>query len=147
GDAVVAALASSLLLYAAAFQYPDGIQVLSAGALRGLKDTRVPMFLAAAAYWGVGMPLGAFLGLWLGGGPRGMGVGRSAGLAAAACRLARRVRRSRAAMPAGACPGPGAAGSLSLPCRSKCMSEPRKRGPTVRLVDGVGDAMNFPRRL
>src|SRR3546814_2319886 len=39
-DAVVAALASSLLLYAAAFQFPDGIQVLSAGALRGLKDTR-----------------------------------------------------------------------------------------------------------
>ena len=58
-DAAVAALAASLLLYAAAFQFPDGIQVLSAGALRGLKDTRVPMFLAAFAYWGIGMPLGA----------------------------------------------------------------------------------------
>ena len=62
-DAAVAALAAALLLYAAAFQFPDGIQVLSAGALRGLKDTRVPMFLAAFAYWGVGMPLGAGLGL------------------------------------------------------------------------------------
>ena len=48
-DAAVAALAGSLLLYAAAFQFPDGIQVLSAGALRGLKDTRVPMLLLAVA--------------------------------------------------------------------------------------------------
>ena len=102
GDAVVAALASSLLLYAAAFQYPDGIQVLSAGALRGLKDTRVPMFLAAAAYWGVGMPLGAFLGLWLGWGPRGMWIGLIAGLATAAFLLARRFLRSSAAMTSGA---------------------------------------------
>ncbi len=43
-DAAVAALASTLLLYAAAFQFPDGIQVMSAGSLRGLRDTRVPMF-------------------------------------------------------------------------------------------------------
>ncbi|MEC8040360.1 MAG: flavoprotein, partial [Pseudomonadota bacterium] len=50
-------LASTLLLYAATFQFPDGIQVLSAGALRGLKDTRVPMFIAMFAYWGLGMPL------------------------------------------------------------------------------------------
>ncbi len=65
----VAALAGTLLLYAAAFQFPDGIQVLSAGALRGLKDTRVPMVLAALAYWGIGMPLGAGLGPagWAGG--------------------------------------------------------------------------------
>lgn len=95
-DVAVAALASSLLLYAAAFQYPDGIQVLSAGALRGLKDTRVPMFLAALAYWGIGMPLGAFLGLSLGWGPRGMWIGLIAGLTVAAFLLARRFLRSSA---------------------------------------------------
>src|SRR5690606_35045466 len=61
-DLAVASLAGTLLLYAAAFQFPDGVQVLSAGALRGLRDTRVPMFIAALAYWGVGMPLGAGLG-------------------------------------------------------------------------------------
>src|SRR3972149_9239733 len=77
--ASVAGLASTLLLYAATFQFPDGIQVLSAGALRGLKDTRVPMFIAMFAYWGLGMPLGAGLGLGLGMGPRGMGVGLFAG--------------------------------------------------------------------
>ena len=97
-DAAVAALATSLLLYAAAFQFPDGIQVLSAGALRGLKDTRVPMFLAAFAYWGIGMPLGAGLGLYLGWGPRGMWIGLIAGLSVAALLLgARFLRASRAA--------------------------------------------------
>jgi MATE family multidrug resistance protein len=95
-DAAVAALAASLLLYAAAFQFPDGIQVLSAGALRGLRDTRVPMFLAALAYWGIGMPLGAGLGLWLGWGPRGMWIGLIAGLTVAALLLGRRFLRSSA---------------------------------------------------
>jgi len=96
-DLAVAAMASTLLLYAAAFQFPDGIQVMSAGALRGLRDTRVPMFLAMASYWGLGMPLGAWLGLGLGRGPQGMWTGLIAGLAAAAllmaARLAWRLRR------------------------------------------------------
>ena len=98
-DAAVAALAASLLLYAAAFQFPDGVQVLSAGALRGLKDTRVPMLLAVFAYWGVGMPLGAVLGLGWGGvspalGPRGMWIGLIAGLSVAALVLSWRFLRS-----------------------------------------------------
>ena len=88
--------AIALLLYAAAFQFPDGIQVMSAGALRGLRDTRVPMLLALAAYWGLGMPLGAGLGLGLGHGPQGMWAGLIVGLAAAAvlmgARLAWRLR-------------------------------------------------------
>ena len=93
-DAAVAALAGSLLLFAAAFQFPDGIQVLSAGALRGLKDTRVPMWLAAFSYWGLGMPLGAGLGLWLGWGPQGMWLGLILGLTAAAVLMAARFQRS-----------------------------------------------------
>ena len=97
-DAAVAALAASLLLFAAAFQFPDGIQVLSAGALRGLRDTRVPMLLAAFAYWGIGMPLGATLGLGLFGapvwGPRGMWTGLIAGLTVAALLLGLRFARA-----------------------------------------------------
>lgn len=93
-DAGVAALAASLLLYAAAFQFPDGVQVLSAGALRGLKDTRVPMVLAALAYWGIGMPVGAGLGLGLGWGPKGMWVGLIFGLTMAAVLLCGRFWRS-----------------------------------------------------
>ena len=93
-DLAVAALAGNLLLYAAAFQFPDGIQVASAGALRGLKDTRVPMWLAMLSYWGVGLPLGIGLGLGLGWGPQGMWIGLICGLTAAAVLLAARFQRS-----------------------------------------------------
>ncbi|MFZ2753508.1 MAG: MATE family efflux transporter [Lysobacteraceae bacterium] len=98
GDAAVIALASSLLLMAAAFQFPDGVQVLSIGALRGQKDTRMPMLIAAFAYWGVGMPLGAVLGLGLGEwvpaqGPKGMWIGLIAGLTVAAVLLVLRFLR------------------------------------------------------
>jgi hypothetical protein len=74
-DAAVRALAVTLMLYAAVFQLPDGIQVLSNGVLRGLKDTRVPMLVTVVAYWLVGLPLGMYFGfgqqrgapgLWLG---------------------------------------------------------------------------------
>lgn len=103
-DAAVAALASTLLLYAAAFQFPDGIQVMSAGSLRGLRDTRVPMLLAMVAYWGLGMPLGAGLGLGLGWGPQGMWAGLIVGLTAAAllmgARLAWRLRHLPPRLPA-----------------------------------------------
>lgn len=95
-DAAVAALAAGLLLYAAAFQVSDGIQVVSAGALRGLKDTRVPMLLAALAYWGIGMPAGTWLGLGLGWGTRGMWIGLTLGLSAAAVMLTLRFVRSSA---------------------------------------------------
>ncbi|MEP6906894.1 MAG: MATE family efflux transporter [Pseudoxanthomonas sp.] len=94
GDLAVAALAGNLLLYAAAFQFPDGIQVLSAGALRGLKDTRVPMWLAVISYCGLGMPLGIGLGLGLGWGPQGMWLGLILGLTAAAVLMAARFQRS-----------------------------------------------------
>ena len=99
GDVVVATLAASLLLYAALFQFPDGIQVLSSGALRGLNDTRVPMWLAALAYWGIGMPVGAGLGLALGWGPKGMWLGLTAGLSVAAFLLCRRFLRSSRRVP------------------------------------------------
>jgi multidrug resistance protein, MATE family len=117
-DAAVAALAASLLLYAAAFQFPDGVQVLSAGALRGLRDTRVPMGLAALAYWGIGMPLGAGLGLGLGWGPRGMWLGLIAGLTVAAVLLGTRFIRSSAparlnARLAGAEPRPASRSSVT----------------------------------
>jgi len=94
-DLAVAGLAGSLLVLAAVFQFPDGLQVMSAGALRGLKDTRVPMLLAAVSYWGIGMPLGAGLGLGLGYGPRGMWIGLTVGLTAAAVLMGWRLHHSR----------------------------------------------------
>lgn len=111
-DPAVIALGGSLLLYAALFQLPDGVQVVSAGALRGLNDTRVPMWMAALAYWGIGMPVGAGLGLWLGWGPRGMWLGLTAGLLVAAVLLCRRFLRSSARLPM---PAPAPASSAAPP--------------------------------
>jgi MATE family multidrug resistance protein len=79
--------------YAAVFQLPDGVQVLSNGALRGLKDTRVPMAITVLAYWGFGMPLGAWLGLARGQGAPGFWTGLILGLAVAATLLALRFWR------------------------------------------------------
>ena len=56
-DPVVKGIAISLLLMAAIFQVADGVQIGAAGALRGYKDTRVPMAINIVAYWVVAFPL------------------------------------------------------------------------------------------
>jgi MATE family multidrug resistance protein len=80
-------MAVTLLFMAAIFQIFDGLQVAGAGALRGLKDTRIPMYLTSVAYWGIGMPLGYVMGIRLGGGPAALWIGFICGLGAAALLL------------------------------------------------------------
>ena len=92
-DAVVISLAAQLLILAGLFQFSDGIQVAAAGALRGLKDTRVPMLITTFAYWGVGMPVGWWLAFPVGFGARGMWMGLIAGLSMAAVLLTTRFWR------------------------------------------------------
>ena len=92
-DPAVIALATLLMAYAAVFQYPDGFQAMSAGALRGLKDTRVPMFITVLAYWGLGLPLGYWLGVVGGQGAPGLWTGLILGLSAAATLLGWRFWR------------------------------------------------------
>ena len=74
-NATAIALATVFLRVAAAFQIFDGLQVVAALSLRGLKDARMPMILAGASYWIAGFPaclLFGFvfglkgLGIWLG---------------------------------------------------------------------------------
>ena len=87
GDRSVVALAAQLIVLAAIFQLSDGIQVAGNGALRGLKDTRVPMLITSFAYWGIGMPVGWWLAFEAGYGARGMWFGLIAGLGVAAILL------------------------------------------------------------
>jgi MATE family multidrug resistance protein len=56
-DPSVTSIAISLLLAAAIFQIADGVQIGSAGALRGYKDTRLPMAINIFAYWVLAFPL------------------------------------------------------------------------------------------
>jgi MATE family multidrug resistance protein len=84
GNAVVIGLAVSFLQVAAAFQLVDGAQVIGAGMLRGLHDTRWPLIFALVGYWGVGLGIGAWLAFaadWKG---VGIWIGLASGLAAVA---------------------------------------------------------------
>jgi multidrug resistance protein, MATE family len=83
----VASLAAKLLFLAAIFQFPDGVQAISNGALRGMQDTRVPMVLASVAYWGLGFPLAYYLAFSTRFGPSGLWYGFILGLTAAAVLL------------------------------------------------------------
>lgn len=71
--------AVSFLWVAAFFQLADGAQVVALGALRGMKDTRVPLVMAVICYWPVGFGVAVGLGFWAGLG----GVGVWLGLAVA----------------------------------------------------------------
>jgi MATE family multidrug resistance protein len=83
-DAQVIEIAVALLFMAAIFQVSDGLQVSGAGALRGLKDTTVPMIVNFIAYWVIGLPLGYLIGIFWDFGPSGLWVGLIAGLTVAA---------------------------------------------------------------
>jgi MATE family multidrug resistance protein len=83
-NAPVVATAIDLLRVAAMFQLVDGIQVIAAGALRGLQDTRTPMLIGLFAYWGVGFSCSYILGLRLGWDGVGLWIGLAFGLTVAA---------------------------------------------------------------
>jgi MATE family multidrug resistance protein len=83
-DVLIAPLAVSLLFYAAIFQYPDGLQIVAAGALRGFKDTRMPVLYTVVSFWIIGMTLGYHLTFAREMGPAGMWIGMIAGLTVAA---------------------------------------------------------------
>ncbi|MFA5663909.1 MATE family efflux transporter [Castellaniella sp.] len=99
GARQVLVFATAYLAVAAAFQLFDAMQVLANGALRGLKDTRIPMVLALFSYWLLGVPIGYVLGFVVGWGGIGVWWGLAAGLAAAAILLSVRLVRQIAAMP------------------------------------------------
>lgn len=91
----VVAVAKDLLGVAAWFQLVDGIQVTANGALRGLKDTYVPMVIGIVAYWGLGLASGYVLSVHLGLGGVGLWWGLAIGLAVAAVVLTWRFSLAR----------------------------------------------------
>lgn len=82
-DAAVKSVAVELLFMAAIFQLSDGLQVSGFGALRGLKDTKVPMFVNLFAYWIVGISVAYYLGFVSGYGASGLWIGLITGLTVA----------------------------------------------------------------
>jgi MATE family multidrug resistance protein len=91
-DAKVVSLTVTFLYVAAAFQVFDALQVVASLALRGLKDARVPMWLAGTSYWLVGAPTSLILAFWFDMRGLGIWIGLAVALAAAAGLLSWRFR-------------------------------------------------------
>jgi MATE family multidrug resistance protein len=90
-DATIA-LAAELLLVGTTFFITDGLQSIAAGALRGLKDTSVPLLFAAISYWLVGFSMAYVLAFHTGLGASGVWIGLSAGTLVYAALLVIRFR-------------------------------------------------------
>ncbi len=97
----VVQLAVSFLVIAALFQLVDGAQVIGVSALRGLKDTKVPMWLALTGYWGVGFGTSAVLAFPLGLDGMGVWIGLAVGLAFVAVAAVWRFHRRAVLLPNG----------------------------------------------
>jgi MATE family multidrug resistance protein len=91
-DPEVIAVAVMLIRIAGVFQVFDGLQVVGAGILRGLGDTRAPMLICLLGYWLLGIPMSVYLGFVAGLGPAGLWWGLVLGLAVVAILLLARVR-------------------------------------------------------
>lgn len=91
----ILAAGTAFLAVAAVFQFMDATQVLTLGMLRGVHDTRIPMLIAATAYWVVGVPASYVLGFVLGLGGPGIWWGLVVGLALAAGLLSLRFWKRR----------------------------------------------------
>jgi multidrug resistance protein, MATE family len=91
GNSGLVRIALYLLVIAALFQIFDGVQAIAAGALRGYRDTAVPLLLAVIGYWGIGFAGGWLLAFPAGYGPIGLWSGLAAGLAAVAVMLTVRL--------------------------------------------------------
>jgi MATE family multidrug resistance protein len=83
-NAKTVSLTVTFLYVAAAFQVFDALQVVAALALRGLKDARMPMWIAGASYWLVGAPTSLILAFWFDLAGLGIWIGLAVALAAAA---------------------------------------------------------------
>jgi multidrug resistance protein, MATE family len=93
----VVQLAERLLIITGIFQMADGIQVTSAGCLRGLADIRLPTLIGIFCYWAVAIPIGFICAFPLRIGPIGIWTGLAAGLFIVAILLTWRLQAMTAA--------------------------------------------------
>lgn len=92
-DPAVTGIAISLLLMAAIFQIADGVQIGAAGALRGYKDTKVPMVINVFAFWVLAFPLAYLAAITYKAAPNFVWAGFIVGLGVAATLLTWRYNR------------------------------------------------------
>jgi MATE family multidrug resistance protein len=98
-DAQVASITVKLLFLAGVFQLADGTQIVSSGALRGLGETKIPMYTTMGGYWLIGLPLGYFLCFYQGLGAVGMWISFVLSLVLVAITLLNVWRRKSQSLP------------------------------------------------
>jgi len=95
-ETAVIELAANIMILATLYQFSDTVQVVSAGALRGYKDTKSILYITFVSYWLIGLPVGLILGItdWVVPkmGPYGFWIGFIIGLSTAAVLLAWRLK-------------------------------------------------------
>jgi multidrug resistance protein, MATE family len=91
-DSSVILTAAPLLVIAGFFQLSDGLQVVCAGALRGLQDVKIPSLFIFIAYWIIGLPLGYWFAFKLNWGAEGIWYGLLIGLTITAIAMLIRFR-------------------------------------------------------
>ena len=91
--AAIIAYGVPLLALAAAFQVGDSLQVIGQASLRGMQDTKIPMFIAIFSYWAVGVPTAYIAAFLLDFGGRGIWMGLAFGLSVAAVFMCTRFYR------------------------------------------------------
>lgn len=89
----VLTLAVIFIPIAGFFQVFDGIQVVSAGILRGMGDTKAPVVINLLGFWLLGMPVSLALAFRTNLGPAGLWWGLVAGLGSVALFLLFRINR------------------------------------------------------
>ena len=92
-DSSVISIASTLIILAAIFQLPDGIQVTTLGALRGIQDVKIPTLITFFAYFIVGFPCCYLLAFVFDLGPIGIWIGLVLSLTVSAVMLHFRFAR------------------------------------------------------
>lgn len=92
-DMNVISIASTLLIVAGFFQLADGMQVVCAGALRGLQDVKVPSVLIFISYWVIALPLGYYLAFVVQSGATAIWIGLLIGLTLTATAMLLRLQR------------------------------------------------------
>src|SRR5690606_16475546 len=83
----VVSLAAKLLIIAAIFQFADSLQVVALGALRGMQDVKIPMYMTLVAYWIIGFPISYYLSMKTNLESTGIWIGLLSGLVASAIML------------------------------------------------------------
>lgn len=90
-DVMVAEVAMYLIWFAIAYQIMDAWQISAAGCLRGMQDTKGPMWITMIAYWVVAFPVGIYLSRFTSMGAPGVWVGLIVGLTVACILLLMRL--------------------------------------------------------